>query len=78
MSKHGMSERRAYQVRCVARSTPRHWPAARDDSGAITFIQAHMELNSHHDCSSSSTSDWLRNSRGLLFRESCYFFFVTL
>ena len=44
MSDHGMSELRASQASGVARSTLRYRPAARDDSGVITFIQAHMAL----------------------------------
>lgn len=48
MSEHGMSERRACQASGIARSTLRYRPAARDDSGVITFIQAHMALNPRH------------------------------
>ena len=39
MAEHGMSERRACQASGIARSTLRYRPAARDDSGVITFIR---------------------------------------
>lgn len=45
VDEHGMSERRACQASGIARSTLRYRPVARDDSGVITFIQAHMALN---------------------------------
>ena len=47
LSEHGMSERRASQASGVARSTLRYRPAARDDSGVITSIRAHMALNAY-------------------------------
>ena len=48
MAEHGMSQRRACQASGLARSTLRYRPVARDDSGVITFIQAHMALNPRH------------------------------
>lgn len=48
VAEHGMSERRACQASGIARSTLRYRPVARDDSGVITFIQAHMALNPRH------------------------------
>lgn len=48
VTEHGMSQRRACQASGIARSTLRYRPAARDDSGVISFIQAHMALNPRH------------------------------
>ena len=48
VGEHGMSERRACQASGIARSTLRYRPVARDDSGVINFIQAHMALNPRH------------------------------
>jgi len=48
VGEHGMSEPRAGQASGIARSTLRYRPAARDVSGVMTFIQAHMALNPRH------------------------------
>ena len=48
MAEHSISQRRACQASGIARSTLRYWPVARDDSGVVTFIQAHMALNPRH------------------------------
>ena len=48
MTEHGMSQRRACVTSGIARSTLRYRPTSRDDSGVITFIQAHMALNPRH------------------------------
>lgn len=48
MTEHGMSQRRACVTSRIARSTLRYRPTSRDDSGVITFIQAHMALNPRH------------------------------
>lgn len=48
VAEHGMSQRKACVASGIARSTLRYLPAARDDSGVITFIQAHMALNPRH------------------------------
>lgn len=64
MAEHGMSERRACQASGVARSTLRYRPAARDDSGVITFIQAHMALNPRHGFGLLSTAPAIKASPG--------------
>ena len=43
-----MSQRRACIASGIARSTLRYQPVARDDSGVIAFVQAHMALNPRH------------------------------
>ena len=48
MADDGMSQRRACIASGIARSTLRYQAVQRDDSEVITFIQAHMELNSRH------------------------------
>ena len=45
MTEHGMSQRRACMTSGIAPATLGYRPASRDDSGVITFIQAHMALN---------------------------------
>ena len=48
VNEHGMSERRACQASGIACSTLRYQPVARDDSGVIAFVQAHMALYPRH------------------------------
>lgn len=48
MAEHGLSHRRACIASDIARSTLRYQAVPRDDSGVITFIQAHIALNPRH------------------------------
>lgn len=48
VAEHGMSQRRACVASGIARSTLRYKRVVHDDSGVITFIQAHMALNPRH------------------------------
>lgn len=48
VAEHGTSERRACQANGIARSRLRYRPVAFDDSGVITFVQAHKALNPRH------------------------------
>lgn len=45
LAEHGTSQHRPYIASGLARSTLRHRPVLRDDSGVITFIHDHVAIN---------------------------------
>lgn len=48
MSNHGLSERRACQAVCLARSNLHYLPVERDDGAIIEAIQAYLAVNPQH------------------------------